>query len=117
LGSRFTRDWEMDMADKTAGDYAVEIDKATVNNSMADVGPIIDEMRKAAPPATEPPAEPPAPVDQGLAAYADKLEQCVATANMEEMRKTTEEMKTVAPPTPPAEPPAAPAEPPAQPSA
>jgi len=87
------------MADKTAGDYGVEIEETLKNNSLEGVPPIIAEMRAAAPPGEPPPSEPPAPVDLGLAGFADELDKAVAEMNVAQVRQISEDMKAVAPPT------------------
>lgn len=103
------------MADKTAGDYAVEIEKEMANNTVGNSAAVVAEMKAAsAPKEGDPPAETPEappPTDQGLAVYAAKLDAAISNSNVAEARALCEEMKTVAPPTPP--PPAEPAAPPA----
>lgn len=98
------------MADKTAGDYAVEIEKEMANNSVGNSAAVVAEMKAAsAPKAGDPPVTPPtppAPVDQGIAVYAEKLDAAISSSNVAAARALCEEMKVVAPPTPPpAEPP------------
>jgi hypothetical protein len=97
------------MADKTLGDYGVEVEKAVESGSCAGVGAIVAEMRSKLPPESEadPAAPKPAPINQGARVYADKLEQYAQINNVFETRQLAEEMKTVEPPTPPPAEPAA----------
>lgn len=94
------------MADKTLGDYGVEVEAAVANGNCGGVPAIVAEMRASLPPKdpNAPAPEPPKPVNQGKEVYADKLDHSAQINNVYEARQLAEEMKTVEPPTPPAPP-------------